>query len=44
MDDALEQRELGAGAYVKKPYVMKKIGLAIRAALSKTANISGKVS
>lgn len=43
-DRVRKARELGAGAYVKKPYVMEKIGLAIRAALSKTANISGKVS
>ena len=28
-------QELGAGAYVKKPYVMEKLGLAIRTALNK---------
>lgn len=29
-DRVLEAQRLGAGAYVKKPYVLEKIGLAIR--------------
>ena len=45
VDDAAEQREmaagvkkaqkLGAGAYVRKPYVLEKIGLAIRYELNR---------
>jgi DNA-binding NarL/FixJ family response regulator len=30
-----EAQKLGAGAYVKKPYVMEKIGLAIRDELNR---------
>jgi two-component system cell cycle sensor histidine kinase/response regulator CckA len=30
-----EAQRLGAGAYVKKPYLLEKIGLAIRAELDK---------
>jgi two-component system cell cycle sensor histidine kinase/response regulator CckA len=33
-----EAQELGAGAYVKKPYVMEKIGVAIRDELGKEEN------
>jgi len=34
-DRIREAQRLGAGAYVKKPYLSKKIGPAIRAELSK---------
>lgn len=34
-DRVKKARELGAGAYVRKPYVMEKIGLAIRKELDK---------
>jgi len=30
-----EAQRLGAGAYIKKPYVLERIGLAIRAELEK---------
>jgi len=30
--------QLGAGAYVRKPYVMEKIGLALRDALANKDN------
>ncbi|MHB9097670.1 MAG: hybrid sensor histidine kinase/response regulator [Syntrophales bacterium] len=33
-------RELGAGAYVQKPYVIEKIGLAIRGELSRNATVN----
>ena len=32
-EHAMAAKELGAGAYVKKPYLMEKIGLAIKTAL-----------
>ena len=31
-----EAQRLGAGAYVKKPYVMEHIGMAIRSALNRS--------
>jgi CheY-like chemotaxis protein len=34
-DQVREAQKLGAGAYVKKPYLLEKIGLAIRAELDK---------
>jgi two-component system cell cycle sensor histidine kinase/response regulator CckA len=34
-DRVRETQTLGAGAYVKKPYIMEKIGMAIRAELGK---------
>jgi len=34
-DRVREAQKLGAGAYVKKPYVMEKIGLAIHEALKR---------
>ena len=34
-DRVREAQKLGAGAYVKKPYVMEKIGMAIRDELLK---------
>ena len=34
-DRVKEAQKLGAGAYVKKPYVMEKIGVAIRDELSR---------
>ncbi|MGD9306122.1 MAG: ATP-binding protein, partial [Desulfobacterales bacterium] len=34
-DRVKEARKLGAGAYVKKPYTMEKLGLAVRKELSK---------
>jgi CheY-like chemotaxis protein len=38
-----EAQQLGAGAYVRKPYVLEKIGVAIRAELDKSKS-SGTVS
>jgi signal transduction histidine kinase/CheY-like chemotaxis protein len=35
-DRVKEARNLGAGAYVKKPYTMEKLGLAVRRELDKT--------
>jgi nitrogen-specific signal transduction histidine kinase/CheY-like chemotaxis protein len=35
-DRVKEARNLGAGAYVKKPYTMEKLGLAVRKELDKT--------
>ena len=34
-DRAREARQLGAGAYIKKPYIMERIGVAIRDELSR---------
>jgi DNA-binding NtrC family response regulator len=34
-DRVLEAQKLGAGAYVKKPYMMEKIGVAIRDELNR---------
>ena len=34
-DRVKEAQKLGAGVYVKKPYVMEKIGMAIREELDK---------
>lgn len=36
-DRVKEARNLGAGAYVKKPYTMEKLGLAVRRELDKTS-------
>jgi DNA-binding NarL/FixJ family response regulator len=33
-------QELGAGAYVKKPYVLERIGLAVRNELDRSSNRS----
>jgi DNA-binding NtrC family response regulator len=35
-DRVKEARNLGAGVYVKKPYTMEKLGLAVRRELDKT--------
>jgi DNA-binding NarL/FixJ family response regulator len=34
-DDVKETQRLGAGPYVKKPVLLEKLGIAIRAELSK---------
>ncbi len=34
-DRVMETQRLGAGTYVKKPYVMKEIGLAVKEELNK---------
>jgi DNA-binding NtrC family response regulator len=34
-DRVIEAQKLGAGAYVKKPYLMEKIGVAIRDELNR---------
>jgi two-component system cell cycle sensor histidine kinase/response regulator CckA len=36
-DRATKARELGTGAYIQKPYVLEKIGMAIRDELRKVA-------
>jgi len=39
-DRVIESRDLGTGAYVQKPYVMEKIGMAIRDELRRVAPVS----
>ena len=36
-DHVQEAQRLGAGAYVKKPYILEKIGMAVRSELDETS-------
>ena len=35
-DRVLEAQALGAGAYVRKPYILEKLGVAVRKELART--------
>ncbi|MEQ8253205.1 MAG: ATP-binding protein [Smithellaceae bacterium] len=43
-DRVREAQRLGAGAYIRKPYMMEKIGLAVRDELDKTSAVTDEIS